>query len=286
MMTGTSSRLDAELVRRGLARSRARAAELVADGRVTVGGARARKPSQSVDLDAEVAVAGAVHGYVSRAALKLVGALDALDRIGAPVVVDGARALDVGASTGGFTQVLLRRGASHVVAVDVGHDQLAPELRGDPRITLVEGANARDLRPGALPGPAPTIAVADLSFISLTLALPPVMQVCAPDAVLLAMVKPQFEVGRERLGARGVVSSSSLRAEAVLRVAGVVRENGGRVGAVVPSPVAGEHGNVEYFLRVEIGRADPGAAEATPGLAAAVRAAVVDGSAALVEEHP
>lgn len=284
MTTATSSRLDAELVRRGLARSRARAAELVADGRVTVGGVAARKPSQSIGPGTEIDVTGGTSSYVSRAALKLLGTLDTLDRLDASVSVRGTHALDVGASTGGFTQVLLERGAAHVVAVDVGHGQLAPELREDPRITLLEGVNVRDLRAEALPGPAPMLVVADLSFISLTLALPPVLAVCRPGATLLAMVKPQFEVGRARLGARGVVASPDLRAEAVLGVARVAHQHGGRVRAVVPSPVAGEHGNLEYFLRVDVdGAARTG--EAPGGLVAAVRAAVVDGTAALVEEH-
>ncbi|NCT89920.1 TlyA family RNA methyltransferase [Cellulomonas sp. APG4] len=286
MTSRTTSRLDAELVRRGLARSRARAAELVVDGRVSVAGATARKPSQGISSDAEVAVSAGPTEYVSRAALKLVGALDALDRLGVPVVVEGVDALDVGASTGGFTQVLLERGAHHVVALDVGHGQLAPELRGDERLTLLEGVNVRDLRPGVLPGPEPSLAVADLSFISLTLALPPVMEVCARGAVLLAMVKPQFEVGRARLGARGVVSSPSLRSEAVLSVVEAARRCGGLVRAVVPSPVPGEHGNVEYFVRVDVGhRGEALEGGASPRIVVAVRSAVVDGTAVLVEEH-
>lgn len=285
MTAGTTTRLDAELVRRGLARSRARAAELVGEGRVSVGGVAARKPAQPVGPAADLRVHGGPADYVSRAALKLLGALDALVRIGHPVVVPGARALDVGASTGGFTQVLLERGAAHVVAVDVGHDQLAAELRSDPRVTLVEGCNVRDLRPETLAGPAPVLAVADLSFISLRLAVPPVLGVCAPGAVLLAMVKPQFEVGRARLGARGVVSSPELRVEAVLGVADVVHANGGRIGAVVPSPLAGEQGNVEYFLRVEVTGAEAATTGAGPDVVAAVRSAVGEGRPVRVEEH-
>lgn len=203
------ARLDVELVRRCLARSRRRAADLVAAGRVEVAGAVATKPAQPVAPDEDVRVHGTDRPeYVSRAAHKLVGALDELARL-APGAVDpaGARCLDAGASTGGFTQVLLERGAAHVWAVDVGHDQIAPEVAADPRVTVREGLNVRALTVDDVGEPV-DLVVADLSFISLTVALPALLAVTRPGASLLVMVKPQFEVGRERLGSSGVVASA------------------------------------------------------------------------------
>jgi len=240
-----AARLDAELVRRGLARSRARAAELVAAGLVRVDEAVAHKPSQPVADDAALAVAGDAggQGYVSRAALKLAGAMDALG--GAAPVIDGTTCLDAGASTGGFTQVLLERGARHVLAVDVGHAQMAREVAQDPRVTVREGVNVRDLDPAV--GPV-DLVVADLSFISLTVVLPALLGVVRPAGDLLIMVKPQFEVGRGKVGASGVVSSAALRQQAVIGVATTAVELGATVRAVVPSPVPGPAGNREYFL--------------------------------------
>ncbi|WP_298460203.1 TlyA family RNA methyltransferase [uncultured Cellulomonas sp.] len=239
-------RLDSELVRRGLARSRRHAGELITGGRVRVDGAAATKvamalgPEQAVEVDV---VDG--DGFASRGAYKLAGALDALGA-GGPAVT-GRRCLDAGASTGGFTDVLLRRGAQHVVAVDVGHGQLVPWLRDDPRVTVREGVNVRHLAAGDV-GPAPELVVADLSFISLTLVLPALSAVVVPGGDLVLMVKPQFEVGRERLGAGGVVRDPALRAEAVLAVARAAAAVGARPQAVVASPLPGPHGNVEYFL--------------------------------------
>lgn len=280
-----AARADAELVRRGLARSRRQAAELVAAGRVSVEGRPVVKPSQPVPDDAAVHVQAdpADPGYASRAALKLAGALDALaahdaahvvapgDEALAPAV-DGAWCLDLGASTGGFTDVLLRRGAAHVVAVDVGHDQLVPALRADPRVTVVEGCNVRDLRPEDLER-APDVVVADLSFISLTTVLPAVAGVVRPGTDLLLMVKPQFEVGRERLGSGGVVRDPALHREAVT---GVV-ETAARLGlvprAVVPSPLPGPSGNREHFVVLRSAGTGPVPLD-PPTLDAAVRAAV------------
>lgn len=260
-MTVAAPRLDAELVRRGLARSRARAAELVAAGRVTVDEAVARKPSQPVPDDAALAVAddAADPGYVSRAAYKLAGALDLLGDIGP--VVDGAACLDAGASTGGFTQVLLERGARHVLAVDVGHGQMASAVAKDPRVTVREGVNVRDLDPST--GPM-DLVVADLSFISLTVVLPALLTVARPGTDLLLMVKPQFEVGRARIRASGVVTSPELREEAVLAVAAAAGLHGARVRAVVPSPLPGPAGNREYFLWLTCGPA-PSASVDEPG---------------------
>jgi 23S rRNA (cytidine1920-2'-O)/16S rRNA (cytidine1409-2'-O)-methyltransferase len=245
------ARLDTELVRRGLARSRRHAGELVDAGRVRVDGAVATKSAAAVAAEQTVEVAppadpaAADPGYASRAGHKLAGALDALGPDG-PRVRD-RRCLDAGASTGGFTDVLLRRGAAHVVAVDVGHDQLVPWLRADPRVTVREGVNVRYLTRDDV-DPAPGLVVGDLSFISLTLVLPALAAVAAPAADLLLMVKPQFEVGRERLGAGGVVRDPALRVTAVLAVAESAVALGLTVRAVVASPLPGPHGNVEYFL--------------------------------------
>lgn len=242
--------MDAELVRRGLARSRRHAAELVAAGRVSVAGRAVRKPSASVADGAEVSVAPGAepeHEFASRAALKLAGALDALANVPDGPRVEGAVCADLGASTGGFTDVLLRRGAAHVVAIDVGHDQLLPALREDDRVTVVEGFNVRDLTPADL-GRRPDVVVADLSFISLTVVLPAIAGVLRDGAQALLMVKPQFEVGRERLGSGGVVRDPSLHAEAVRTVAAAALRRGLRTCAVVPSPLPGPSGNREFFL--------------------------------------
>lgn len=283
----TSARLDAELVRRGLVRSRTRAAALVADGHVRVGGVVVTKaahpvaPDDDLDLDQPESV------YVSRAAHKLAGALDAL--AGVPDAPDprGRWCLDAGASTGGFTQVLLERGAAHVRAVDVGHGQLDPVLAADPRVTAREGVNVRELAPGDLPCPA-ELVVADLSFISLRLVVEPLVAAAAPGADLLVMVKPQFEVGRERLAHTGVVTSPDLRHEAVTGVADAARAAGAEVRAVVPSPLPGENGNHEYFLWLRRPAAVHDGDVATERVALrvreAVRRAVVDGATALVAE--
>ncbi len=240
-------RVDAVLVDRGLARSRRHAAELIAAGRVSVDGVPVRRSAVPLAEGQQVAVAPDEDdpGYASRAGHKLAGALDALGSDGPRV--EGRRCLDAGASTGGFTDVLLRRGASTVVAVDVGHDQLVASLRADPRVEVREGVNVRYLAAGDVE-PAPMLVVADLSFISLTLVLPALVAVAAAVADLLVMVKPQFEIGRERLGATGVVRSPELRAEAVLTVAGSATALGLAVRAVVESPLPGPSGNVEYFL--------------------------------------
>ena len=245
-----STRIDAELVRRGLARSRRHAAELVASGRVRVAGRAVGKPSVAVgEGDAVSVVPGSdpEHEFASRAALKLAGALDALARVPGGPRVAGAFCADLGASTGGFTDVLLRRGAAHVVAIDVGHDQLVPALRADERVTVVEGLNVRHLTPTDLAQP-PDLVVADLSFISLTVVLPAVAGVLRQGAQALLLVKPQFEVGRERLGSGGVVRDPALQAEAVRTVAQAAQRTGLRVRAVVPSPLPGPSGNREFFV--------------------------------------
>ena len=238
------SRLDAELVRRGLARSREHAVALIAEGRVAVSGRAATKPATGVDAGTPVIVRTDPDEprWVSRGAHKLLGALEAF-----PVAVEGRRALDAGASTGGFTEVLLCRGAADVVAVDVGYGELAWSLRTDERVTVLERTNVRTLAPEQIGGPV-DLAVADLSFISLRLVLPALTACARDDADLLPMVKPQFEVGRERLGAGGVVRDPEHRADAVRAVADAAARLGWGMAGVVASPLPGPAGNVEFFL--------------------------------------
>lgn len=247
-------RLDAELVRRGLARSRDHAAQLVAEGRVTVGGVTAAKAATAVTTDAALVVAEGSAGpeFVSRGGHKLTGALDAFVPRG--LRVEGRHALDAGASTGGFTDVLLRSGAASVTAVDVGYGQLAWTLRQDPRVTVLDRTNVRDLaaKRDLLPH-RPGLVVGDLSFISLGLVLPALVQVAAPDADFVLMVKPQFEVGRSQLGKGGVVRDPDLRADAVVAVAERAWELGLGVAGCCASPLPGPSGNVEYFLWLRIG---------------------------------
>ncbi|ACY97735.1 MULTISPECIES: TlyA family RNA methyltransferase [Thermomonospora] len=250
-MAVTRRRLDAELVRRNLARSREQARELIEQGRVRVGGRPATKAATQVAADAAIVVAGAGQDpeYVSRGGHKLAGALKAFTALR----VEGRRCLDAGASTGGFTDVLLRAGAAHVIAVDVGYGQLAWSLRTDARVTALERVNVRDLTPEQLPGEPPTLVVGDLSFISLRLVLAPLRRCAAPEADFVLMVKPQFEVGRERVGAGGVVRDPALRAEAVREVAACAATLGLGVLGVTASPLPGPSGNVEYFLWLRSG---------------------------------
>jgi 23S rRNA (cytidine1920-2'-O)/16S rRNA (cytidine1409-2'-O)-methyltransferase len=238
-------RLDAELVRRGLARSRDQAAELIAAGRVVVGGTAAAKAATQVSVDAAITVRQeeSEPGYVSRGGHKLAGALAAFGGLS----VAGRRCLDAGASTGGFTDVLLGAGAAEVVAVDVGYGQLAWSLRNDPRVTVLDRVNVRGLRPEQV-APAPGVVTADLSFISLTLVLPALVACAAPDADFVLMVKPQFEVGKGNVGAGGVVRDPVLRQSAVAGVASAAAALGLGVAGITPSPLPGPSGNVEYFL--------------------------------------
>lgn len=246
-------RLDAELVRRGLARSREQAATLITDGRVTVNGGVARKPATAVTTDVAVVVRPDDDdpGYVSRGGHKLAGALAAFGLAG--LAVGDRRALDAGASTGGFTDVLLRAGVAEVVAVDVGYGQLAWRLRSDDRVRVHDRTNIRDLGAEDIGGPV-DLVVADLSFISLTLVLPALTDVTRPDGDLVLMVKPQFEVGRERVGKGGVVRDQALRAEAVADVADGADRLGWGARAVCVSPLPGPSGNVEFFLWLRRGR--------------------------------
>lgn len=240
----TRQRLDELLVERGLFASRSRARDAIERGTVTVDGAVARKPGQSVAADCLVAIDDPARGYVSRAALKLIAGLDhfGLD----PSESD---ALDIGASTGGFTQVLLERGVAHVTAIDVGHGQMHPDIAANPRVTVVEGLNARDLTTADLGGRIPDFLVCDVSFISLKLALPPALALAGEGARALFLVKPQFEAGREAIGKGGLLKDPS-DAEAIaagLRdwLAGIP---GWRVLGLRSSPIEGGDGNREFLL--------------------------------------
>ncbi|MBR8742750.1 16S/23S rRNA (cytidine-2'-O)-methyltransferase [Nocardiopsis sp. MG754419] len=252
MTMAKRSRLDAELVRRGHARSRGHAAEIIENGFVRVAGMLASKAATQVGTDQPIVVRTPSEEppYVSRGAHKLIGALDAFD-----LPVEGRRALDAGASTGGFTDVLLRRGAARVTAVDVGYGQLAWVLRSNERVTVMERVNVRELTPEQIEEPRPDLVVGDLSFISLTLVLDPLRRSVDPAADFVMMVKPQFEVGKTRVGAGGVVREPALRAEAVTDVATHAFTLGLGVVDVTASPLPGPSGNVEYFLWMRSGAA-------------------------------
>ncbi|WFN91240.1 TlyA family RNA methyltransferase [Gordonia sihwensis] len=240
------ARLDAELVRRGLARSREQARELIDAGNVKVNGTPASKPATNVARDTPIVVTeGQTDDWASRGAHKLLGALAAFEPLG--VSVDGKRCLDAGASTGGFTDVLLRRGAREVEAVDVGYGQLVWKLQTDERVHVHDRTNVRHLTPEVIGGPVDLI-VGDLSFISLKLVLPALAGCLRPGGDALPMVKPQFEVGKNRVGAGGVVRDPRLRAEAVEYVAAMAASLGLTTRAVVASPLPGPSGNVEFFL--------------------------------------
>jgi 23S rRNA (cytidine1920-2'-O)/16S rRNA (cytidine1409-2'-O)-methyltransferase len=241
----TRARLDAELVRRGLARSRQQAAEMIEQGRVAVRGVPAGKAATVVDRDTPVTVHDTgEREWASRGAHKLIGALDAFG-----VDVTGLRCLDAGASTGGFTDVLLDRGAAQVVAVDVGYGQLIWRLQSDARVHVHDRTNVRALEPEAIGGIV-DLTVADLSFISLRTVLPVLAACTADGGELLPMVKPQFEVGRERLGAGGVVRDPTLRLAALTEVTAAARALGLVLRGAVASPLPGPSGNVEYFIRL------------------------------------
>ena len=239
------ARVDAELVRRGLARSRQQAAELIGAGRVTIDGMPAAKPATAIAVSATLTVErDNERTWVSRGAHKLIGALDAFG-----LSPEGRRCLDAGASTGGFTEVLLDRGACEVVAVDVGYGQLAWSLRNDPRVIVLERTNVRELTADMIGGTV-GLVVADLSFISLATVLPALTSCASDDADIVPMVKPQFEVGKDRVGAGGVVSDPQLRVDAMLAVARRAAELQWHTVGVTASPLPGPSGNVEYFLRL------------------------------------
>jgi len=240
-------RLDAELVRRGVARSREHANELIAARRVSVNGGVAGKPATGVTTDADIVVREDPDrpDYVSRGGHKLAGALAELGALGLDVT--GRRCLDAGASTGGFTDVLLRAGAAEVVAVDVGYGQLAWSLRQDPRVVVHDRTNVRDLTPELLDGLV-DVVVGDLSFISLGVVLDALLGVTSADGDLALMVKPQFEVGREKLPRGGVVRSLAHRAESVEQVVAAAEQRGWGAVAATVSQLPGPSGNVEFFV--------------------------------------
>jgi len=245
-------RLDAELVRRGLARSREHAGELIAAGRVSVNKAMATKPATAVTTDADlvVRVDPSSPDFASRGGHKLAGALEVFGPMG--LEVTGRRCLDAGASTGGFTDVLLRAGAREVVAVDVGYGQLVWSLRNDPRVRVHDRTNIRQIDTGIIGGPV-DLVVGDLSFISLELVLDALIGVTAPDGDLALMVKPQFEVGKSLLGKGGVVRDLSHRADAVTAIAEAGARRGWGARSVTTSPLPGPSGNVEFFLWLRAG---------------------------------
>jgi len=253
--TLSNLRIDLLLVERGLARSRGHAADLVKAKRVLVGTREITKPSQSVAMDADITVIAADE-YVSRAGLKLKGALDAFGEL----EVVGKTCLDVGASTGGFTDVLLRHGASRVVAIDVGHEQFSPELVSNPRVQSFEGINAREVTLEQLRELTEDenleidLVVADLSFISLTLVLPAIAKL-APRSDFVLLIKPQFEVGKQSLSASGVVSDHRLRAMAIKQVVDCCRELGLGMLGLERSELPGTHGNIEYLLWISTSQA-------------------------------
>lgn len=240
------SRLDAAMAARGLARSRTHASKLITDGLVTVDGVPEVKPSHLVRESDDIVVAQTDH-YVSRAAHKLIAGLD-----GFGVYPSGRLVLDVGASTGGFTQVLLERGASRVISLDVGHGQLAPSIRSDPRVVVIEGSNARYLTSGILAEQSgirevPSLVVGDLSFISLVTVLPALKRTVGLEADYVLLVKPQFEVGRTGIR-EGIVTSRGLREDAVNGVLWAAWDLGLGTAGVLPSPIAGNSGNREYLV--------------------------------------
>ncbi|AWK72387.1 16S/23S rRNA (cytidine-2'-O)-methyltransferase [Rhodococcus oxybenzonivorans] len=246
------ARVDAELVRRGLARSREHAQELITSGRVLISGVAATKPATAVEAGTPLRVVEVDNevSWASRGAHKLLGALEAFGPGG--LSVEGKRCLDAGASTGGFTDVLLHHGAREVVAVDVGYGQLVWRLQSDDRVRVVDRTNVRAIDAERIGGPV-DLVVADLSFISLELVLPAFVACVTAGADLVPMVKPQFEVGKDHVGSGGVVRDPELRVAAVLRVARAAESLGLRTLGAVASPLPGPSGNVEYFLWLRLG---------------------------------
>ena len=244
----TRMRLDALLVHKGLVESREKARALILAGQVDVGGHGAQKAGTLVNVDTEVRVIGPDHPWVGRGGLKLVQALDAFG-----VDVTGAMALDIGASTGGFTDVLLQRGARHVIALDVGHSQLHWKIRSDPRVTVIEGANARHLVRADLPGlgEGANIVTIDVSFISLGLIFPVLPPLLAPGAKVIALVKPQFEAGRKDVGKKGVVSDPEVHTRVVASVTALAADIGLERRGLVDSPITGAQGNKEFLMLLE-----------------------------------
>lgn len=261
-------RLDVELVRRGLAPDEARAGDAIAAGRVTVGGAPASSPARLVDAGEPVSVAGEAGPFVSRGGTKLAAALEAFE-----VEVAGRRALDAGASTGGFTDCLLSRDAAHVVAVDVGRGQLHWSLRTDDRVTVLDRTNVRDLTSDDV-GAAPEVLTVDLSFISLRTVAPALLGIAADGADFVMLVKPQFEAGRNRVGEGGIVRDAGVHREVLAEVIAALDAQGLGVIGLIASPLRGAAGNVEFLAHARSGALRVGAAE--------IDAAVVEAHTAVV----
>lgn len=238
------ARLDVAMVQRGLAESRERAQALILAGVVSVAGGRATRSSQTVPSHVSIDVAGPDHPYVGRGGLKLEAALDTFG-----INPRGAVALDVGASTGGFTDCLLQRGAARVYAVDVGYGQLAWRLRQDPRVMVIERCNARYLDRSHVPEPV-VLAAIDVSFISLTMILPAVRACLAPEGQVVALLKPQFEAGKGQVGRGGIVRDECLRRDIVAKVRCAAERHGWEWHGEIQSPITGQKGNVEYLIRL------------------------------------
>jgi len=242
-----TERLDVVMVHRGLAESRARAQGLIMAGAVRVAGAASSRASQKVSVDADIEIIGPEHPFVSRGGVKLAAALDAFN-----VTVQGTIALDVGASTGGFTDCLLQRGAAKVFAVDVGYGQFAWRLRQDSRVVVIERCNARFLDRRLIPD-AVQLAVVDVSFISLRLVLPAVAPCLSENAHVVALLKPQFEVGKGKVGKGGIVRDDDLRREVVAQVRAALEAQGWWWEADMLSPLVGQKGNIEYLIKLKRG---------------------------------
>lgn len=238
-------RLDQLVADKGLAPSRERARALILGAHVSVDGHVISKAGAQVEPDADVALIGPDHPYVGRGGLKLAHALDTFG-----IAAAGREALDIGASTGGFTDVLLQRGAARVVALDVGHGQLDWTLRNDPRVVVIEHFNARRLTPADLPGPVDIVCI-DVSFISLRQILPVVPPLLRPGADVVALVKPQFEAGRPEVG-KGVIHDEAIHARVVEEIRLAAAAVGLTPGATTPSPITGQKGNVEFFLHLRL----------------------------------
>jgi 23S rRNA (cytidine1920-2'-O)/16S rRNA (cytidine1409-2'-O)-methyltransferase len=238
------TRLDVLVTERGLAPTRARARALILAGQVLADGRRVDKPGEGVADGAVLSLVRPDHPYVGRGGVKLAHALEAFG-----IAVAGREALDIGASTGGFTDVLLRRGARRVVALDVGHGQLDWRLRNDPRVLVIERLNARSLRPSDLPGPIDIVTI-DASFISLRQILPQVPPLLAPGADVVALVKPQFEAAREEVGRRGIIRDARVQERVVAEVAEAGRQLGLARAGATESPITGDTGNREFFLHL------------------------------------
>lgn len=239
-------RADILMVEKGLVESRAKAQAEIEAGQVFIDGARVRKPSQKLDERVQLTLKARSQPWVSRAALKLDHAIKHFD-----LDFTGRTVLDLGASTGGFSQVVLAHGASHVYAVDVGHDQLHSSLKNRDRVTSFEGLNARDLTPAPFERPINAL-VSDLSFISLKLGLPAAMEICQPGALLVALIKPQFEAGKERVGRGGIVKDGAIHKEIVDGMQAWINAKAPwQVLGIVPSPITGSNGNQEFLIAAE-----------------------------------